>query len=215
MRILIAEDQKLLRDCIRHMIEGSGDIEVVACVENGIEAIEQSLRLLPDVILMDIVMPLCDGIEATKKIKEFNRGIKVVMLTTSSSYKDVGVALKNGADGYVLKSISSEELLLTIRSVYSGLEIIHKDVYINTEAVDEEKERKANLRVNDISVTLSERDRKIIALLADGKSTAEIAGEMFLTEGRIRNIITEIIAKLCLKDRAQLIAFAFRNNLVQ
>ena len=212
IKVLIADDQRLLRDCMKHMIESSGQIEVIGCADNGEDAVKLSKEQVPDLVLMDIIMPVCNGIEAVKKIKEFNNNIKIIMLTTSSNNEDIGIALKNGADGYVLKSISPEELILTIKGVYSGLDIIHKDVYVS---VDSASEVQASVKVNDIYASLSERDIKIIALLVDGKSTTEIAKEMFLTEGRIRNIITDIIARLALKDRAQLVAFAFRNQLVK
>lgn len=217
MKVIIADDQKLLRDCLKHMIHNNSEIEVVACAENGEEAVELSSKTEPDLVLMDVMMPGCDGIEATRRIKEMNKEIKVLMLTTSQSSEDVETAINNGADGYILKNITSEELILAIKSVYSGLDIIHKDVYKATPKnyyQNAEKELKRNVKVDEVNVTISERDIQIIRLIVEGKDAAEIARELYLTEGRIRNIISEMIAKLSLKDRAQLVAFAFRNNLV-
>ncbi|MCX7708986.1 MAG: response regulator transcription factor [Clostridia bacterium] len=217
MKILITDDQKLLRDCLKHAIENNSDFEVVACAENGEEAVQFCRQHAPDLVLMDIMMPVCDGIEATKQIKALDKNIKVLMLTTSQSNEDVETAIRNGADGYVLKSIGSEELILAVKSVYSGLDIIHKDVYkaaTRNIKSDGQKDTSQSIKVNDVSVVLSPRDIKIIQCIIDGKDTAEIAKELFLTEGRVRNIITEMISKLSLKDRAQLVAFAFKNNLV-
>lgn len=116
-----------------------------------------------------------------------------------------------------MKSISSEQLILAIRSVYSGFNIIHKNVskaaMKNTEENIEEPLSKS-FKVNEINISLSQRDIKIIQCIVEGKTNAVISKELFLTEGRVRNIITEIINKLSLKDKAQLVAFAFKNNLV-
>ncbi|MFZ5988503.1 MAG: response regulator transcription factor [Bacillota bacterium] len=218
MKIMIVDDQKILRDCIKYMIEHNSDIEVVACASDGNEAYELYRKYLPDVILMDVLMPVCDGIEATKRIKDVSKDVKILILTTSIDNENVDIAIKSGADGYILKSIGAEELILSIKGVYAGLDIFHKDIYKTTcEFTDDQHENASvdrPLEVNGINIILSERELRIIRFVVDGKSIQEIAKILFLAEGRVRNIITEIISKLMLKDRAQLVAFAFKNKLV-
>lgn len=217
MKVLIVDDQKLLRDCLKHAIEKFSDFQVVASVDNGEEAVQICSASTPDLVLMDIVMPVCDGIEATRRIKEINSNIKIMMLTSSQDLNDVEIAMQNGADGYVLKSIGSEELILAMKSMALGLDIIHKDVYkvaSRSKEVKSEKKVEKEIKLGDFKVLLSQREITIVNLIAQGKDTSYIAHKLFLTEGRVRNIITEIISKLFLKDKAQLVAFAYMNGLV-
>lgn len=218
MKVVIADDQKLLRDCLKHAIESFSDYKVIASAENGEEAVELCMQCHPDLILMDIQMPVCTGIEAARRIKLTDDNIKILMLTTSNEGNDVETAVQNGADGYVLKSISTEELIHAMKGVVLGYDIIHKDVYKTANKVADailEKGKVAEIKLEDVNVTLSERDIRIISLIAEGMDTQSIAKELFLTEGRVRNIITEIISKLSLKDRAQLVSFAYKNNLIK
>ena len=219
IRIVIADDQQLFRDLLEHMLKNSGEIEVVASAQNGSEAVEAVEKYSPDVILMDIIMPYCTGTEAIKRIREKGLETKILVLTVSYDERDVEEAIRNGADGYILKSVNKEELILAIKSVYSDMEVIHKDVrQIMRNVTLKTSNKKSNNKliiVNGIEVELSDRDLKIIAMVIDGKSTSEMAKELFVAEGRLRNIITEIISKLMLKDRTQLAVFAIKSKLIE
>lgn len=120
-RVIIAEDQKLLRESFKNIIENNSDIKVVACATNGNEAYDLCKEYMPDVVLMDLSMPICNGTEATKLIKAELPSVKVLVLTASNDKSDVTDAISNGADGYILKDISTEELILSIKSTSLGL----------------------------------------------------------------------------------------------
>lgn len=219
IRILIADDQQLFRDLLEHMLKNSSEIEVVGCVQNGLEAVEAAEQFTPDVTLMDVMMPVCSGIEAIKMFKEKGLKTKILVLTVSHDEHDVTEALKYGADGYLLKSVGKEELILAVKSVYSNLEVLHKDIRNqarNTTPVTQVRGKNTKLiTIDGIQIELSERELKIIRMVVDGMSTADMAKELFIAEGRLRNIITEIISKLMLKDRTQLAVFAIKNGLTE
>ncbi|MCX7710905.1 MAG: response regulator transcription factor [Clostridia bacterium] len=214
IKVVIADDQAVIRNGIKFIIEQDPDIQVAGCAANGKEAFELCERLHPDVVLMDIVMPVCDGIEATKRIKEKFSTIKIMILTTFNDDENVASALKNGADGFVLKDIETEELLLTVKSIAKGLRVIHEDAFgtvfkqLNSDKTTNEEQKP------DLNIQLTEREISIIRLIVFGKNNKEIAGELFLSEGSVRNMISAILSKLKLKDRTQLAVFAVKNNLI-
>lgn len=216
IRVIVVDDQRLLRESFRNIIENNSDIEVIACATNGKEAYDLCAKLNPDVILMDISMPVCNGTEATRMIKSKYPDIKVLILTASDDEIDVAEAIKSGANGYILKDISTEELILSIKSTFLGLGIIHQSV-LNPLALNINKSRAPQknkpLKINGIDVILSERELKIIAMIVDGKDNKEIGSSLFIAEGTVKNTITEIISKLQLKDRTQLAVFAMKNAL--
>lgn len=218
IKVLIVDDQELFSDLLSYMLQNNPDIEVVAKAYNGNEAVRNAGIYEPDVVLMDISMPICDGIEAAGQIKELGLKCKVLMLTSSAESEDVTEAIKNGAAGYVLKSISKDRLILAIRSVHAGLEILDQDVksFAQTLPIHLSKDAKKGRTVciEGIEIELSERELQIIRMIVDGISAADMAKELFIAEGRLRNIITEIISKLMLNDRTQLAVFALKNKLV-
>lgn len=217
IKLLLVDDQILLLDLMEQMLKDSEEIEVVARVEEGSEAVRLAGEYRPDVILMDLIMPGMGGIEATKMIKAANPGIKILILTTSTETEDISEALSAGADGYILKSMNRKDLLLSIAGVYRNLEIIQGEVSeklrLQKVSGPSRPGGSQEINVNGITVSLTPREREIIALVVEGKSTAEMAATLFLSEGRIRNVITEILGKLQLKDRAQLAVFALKNKL--
>ncbi|OOM78498.1 transcriptional regulatory protein DegU [Clostridium puniceum] len=213
--VIIAEDQKLLRESFKNIIENNSDIKVVASATNGKEAYNLCKEYKPNVVLMDLCMPVCNGTEATKLIKEAFPSIKVLILTASNDKEDVATAISNGADGYVLKNISTEELILSIKSASLGLGIVDKDlldpIVLN---LRKENNKTKVLEVSGINVSLTERELSIVSMIVDGKDNKEIGASLFIAEGTVKNIITEIISKLQLKDRTQLAVYAVRNELV-
>lgn len=215
--VMIAEDQKLLRESFKSIIENNSDIKVVACAVNGKEAYDLCKEYKPDVILMDLSMPICNGTEATKLIKSEFPSTKVLILTASNDKTDVTDAIRNGADGYILKDISTEELILSIKSTSLGLGIINKDflspIVLNMPNESKNSKNK-DIDIYGINISLTERDLKIVSMIVDGKDNKEIGASLFIAEGTVKNIITEIISKLQLKDRTQLAVYAVKNGLV-
>jgi len=215
--IIIAEDQKLLRESFKNIIENNSDIKVVASATNGKEAYNLCKQYKPDVVLMDLCMPVCNGTEATKLIKIDFPSVKVLILTASNDKEDVTEAISNGADGYVLKNIGTEELILSIKSTSLGLGIVDKDILdplILNLRKENKKKKKKTVQVSGINVSLTERELRIVTMIVDGKDNKEIGASLFIAEGTVKNIITEIISKLQLKDRTQLAVYAVRNQLV-
>ncbi len=212
--VIIAEDQKLLRESFKNIIENNSDIKVVASATNGKEAYNLCKRYKPNVVLMDLSMPICSGTEATKLIKADFPSVKVLILTASNDKDDVAKAISNGADGYVLKNIGTEELILSIRSTSLGLGIVDKDLFdpIVLNLCKGNKNNKT-VDVSGINISLTERKLSIVTMIVDGKDNKEIGASLFIAEGTVKNIITEIISKLQLKDRTQLAVYAVRNEL--
>lgn len=215
IKVIIADDQPVIREGIKFIIEQDVEIEVAGCCGNGREAFELCEKLSPNMVLMDIVMPICNGVEGTRLIKEKFSTIKVLVLTTFNDEGNIAEALKNGADGYVLKDIESDELILTIKSIAKGLRVMHENVFgvmvrqlSNTEESPEIKEKPP------LEVNLTERELEIVRLIVYGKNNKEIASNLYLSEGSVRNLISAILAKLNLKDRTQAAVFAVKNNLV-
>lgn len=219
IKVLIVDDQKLLSDLMTSMLATDANIKIVGCAKDGKQALDIVKKESPDVVLMDIMMPDCNGFEATKLIKEHNENIKVLILTSSNNESDVHQALDNGADGYVLKSISKHELLTAINSIHANMEILHNDIksYAKTRTekdIASDENSKKIITINDIKVELNKREIDILKMIVDGESTSDMAKKLFVSEGRLRNIITTLISKLMLKDRTQLAVFALKNNLV-
>jgi DNA-binding NarL/FixJ family response regulator len=206
-----------LRESFKDIIENNSSIKVVACAINGTEAYNLCKEYKPDVVLMDLYMPLCNGTEATRLIKADFPSIKVLILTASTDENDITTAISNGADGYILKDIGTEELILSIKSASLGLGIVTKNI-LNPIMLNLCKENKTTKKdtvaIHGINICLTERELKIISMIVDGNDNKEIGSFLFIAEGTVKNIITEIISKLQLKDRTQLAVYAVKNQLV-
>lgn len=213
IRVVIADDQPVIRDGLKLIIEQDGEIKVIGCAGNGFEALELCESFQPDIVLMDIVMPRCDGVEGTRLIKERFKNINVIILTTFDDDDKISQALKNGADGYVLKDIESDELILTIKGITRGLRVMHKNAYSlvlkKLETVDEAKKESEKPDFG-----LAEKEIDIIRLIVFGKTNREIAASLHLAEGSVRNMISSILLKTRVKDRTQLAVFAVKNNVI-
>jgi DNA-binding NarL/FixJ family response regulator len=206
IKVLLVDDEIILRESLKFIIEQDSEIEVVGCAGNGIEAFEASKVQKPDVVLMDIQMPISNGIEGTRLIKEqYKDSIKVVILTTFDDDENIGLALNSGSDGYILKSVSPAELILAVKSAASGFEIFHKNTVRSVIG--------KNNNLSAPKIDLTERERDVVKLIVYGMNNKEIAGKLFLTEGTVKNVITGILEKLQLRDRTQLAVYAIKNNL--
>ncbi|MDT8718904.1 response regulator transcription factor [Clostridium sp. 19966] len=207
IKVLIADDQAIIRDGLKLILNMEEDISVVGVAENGNEAFQMISELNPDVVLMDIRMPECDGVMGTKKICETYPNTKIIILTTFNDDKYIFEALKFGAKGYLLKDVKSEELASSIRMVMKGSVLIHPEVAIRIVSNLSSQPVKIQEPSEDLN-SLTEREKDILKLIASGKNNKQIAGELFLSEGTVKNHITSILSKLYLRDRTQLALYA-------
>lgn len=205
IKVLIVDDQNLIREGLSMMLSLYKDILVVGEATNGKEAIEVMNKKEIDLILMDIRMPIMNGVESTKIIKTEYPDVKVLILTTFNEDEYIFQGLENGADGYLLKDISSEELVNAIRTVYEGNILLQPDVAkkIVSAMRDRENISKSYEKINSLT-TLTQREIEISCLVADGKSNKEISAILFITEGTVKNHLTRILDKLNVRDRTQL-----------
>ncbi len=208
IKVLLVDDEKLIREGLKIMLSIYDDIEVVATAENGYKALDACKNNDIDVVLMDIRMKDCDGVMGTRLIKEQFTKIKVIMLTTFKDKEYIQEALKYGAFGYMLKDSSHDVIYEGIKTAYKGNMVVHPDVAV--EMMGSSKSVKSDLD----KYGLLPKEIKIIEAIANGLSNKEIAEELFLSEGTIKNNITSILAKLELRDRTQIAIFAFKNGIV-
>ncbi|MBL0386898.1 response regulator transcription factor [Tumebacillus sp. ITR2] len=204
INVLIVDSTRILRESLLHLIEKDSELRVVGSAENGLQAVESCGTLAPDVVLMDVAMPECDGIEATRIIKRKFSTIKVVILTHQTDKEYVASALKSGADGYLFKDIKGSELVLAVKCVAGNMRVYHHDVLEGLDIYIENR--------NPINQT--RREIELIRYIAQGKSNKEIAGILNLSEGRIKNIITGILKKNDLQDRTQLAVYAITKRYI-
>ncbi len=205
MRVLLVDDDCLIQESLKIILEVEEDIEVCALASNGEEAFLQCKEHDPDIVLMDIRMPILDGVLGTRKIKECFPNLPVVILTTFQDDEYIRQAVAYGAEGYILKNQSSESIINTLRAVMRGNAVFQRDVA-----------HKLNSMLKDVrkdpqSLGLTERELEVLTLIAQGKSNKEIASELFLGEGTVRNYTTTLLEKLDLRDRTQLAIFYLRN----
>lgn len=214
IRILIADDQELMRQSIKMMLDGVDDFEVTDAVSNGTEVIRSVRENKPDIVLMDVRMPKMDGVVCTKIIKENCPEIKVIILTTFDDDEYVINAIKNGASGYLLKGISFEELTESIRKVYGGMAIINDDITNKVLRLfaDMARTQKLVSVEEDYVKELKEGDWAIIDCIVQGDSNKEIASKLNLSEGTIRNSLSNILLKLGLRNRTQLAIWAVQTD---
>ncbi|MEE0930508.1 MAG: response regulator transcription factor [Acutalibacteraceae bacterium] len=205
IKIIIADDVEILRNGLKTIIEQDSEIEVCGLASDGNETFRLCKELSPDLILMDMSMPVCDGATATKMIKENYSQIKVLVLTTFDDSKTVNEALASGADGYILKSVDEKKLTHAIKSAVSDINVFETTVF--------NKIKKNNPKPNLNLLNITPREKEIIILVAQGLSNKDIAKQLYLSDGTVRNIISNLLYKLDLKDRTQLAVFAVKNDL--
>lgn len=204
INVLIVDDQNLIREGLAMMLNLYDTISIVGEATNGKDAIKVLGRQEVDLILMDIRMPIMDGVEATKIIKEKYSEVKVLILTTFNEDEYIFEGLKNGADGYLLKDISSEELVKAIQTVYEGNILLQPDVAKKMiSSIDRKQIKQSNLD-KDIFKKLTKKEYEIALLVGEGKSNKEIVEILYIAEGTVKNHITRILDKLDLRDRTQL-----------
>lgn len=205
IRVLIADDHTILRQGLRLILAEDPTLTVVGEAANGMEAVTQALKLLPDVVLMDVKMPGISGIEATRRIRAAKPGIQILMLTVSDKDEDLLDALRAGARGYLLKNAEAGEVLTAIHRVYKGEAILPPSMAARVldELVAPTGKREA----------LSGREIEVIRLLAQGLSNKEIAKALSISENTVKTHVRHIFSKLDLRSRAEAAAYAVSSGL--
>ena len=210
IRVLIADDHRLFRLGLRQACESASDFEVVGEAENGREAVELAHHCRPDVILMDIQMPLLDGVEATRRIVEDDPSVRVIMLTIYRQDRYVFEAIKAGARGYLLKDVDEQELLETIRAIHRGEALINPG--LATKVLDEFRRLgQVAVEADDVE-RLAQGEMDVLCLVAQGASNKEIAARLHLAESTVSNRLSDIYQKLHVNSRVQAALLALRRG---
>ncbi|TCT12285.1 LuxR family two component transcriptional regulator [Natranaerovirga pectinivora] len=210
IKVLLVDDEKLIRDGLKIILDTYEQINIVGLCENGEDAYSFCVETEVDVVLMDIRMPILNGVDATKKIKETMPQIKVLILTTFNDTEYIYEGLKYGASGYMLKDSAYDLIVDSIVAAHKGNVVVHPDVaskiienngFVKQEAVD-------------LECNLTEKEVLIIKAIAEGLTNKEIGEKLFLSEGTIKNNVSTILEKLELRDRTQIAIFAFKSHMV-
>jgi DNA-binding NarL/FixJ family response regulator len=212
IRVLVADDQSMVRAGFRMLLSREDDIDVVAEASNGLEAVEKAARFAPTVVLMDIRMPELDGLEATRRILANDRDARVLILTTFDLDEYVYEALSLGASGFVLKDDPPEQLLAAIRTVAAGDALLSPAV---TKRVIKQFTRIPRPTPAPALDELTERELDVFRLIARGLSNAEIARELYITDTTVKTHITHIFQKLNVRDRVQAVLLAYQTGLLE
>ena len=211
VRVLLADDHVLFRRGLAALLAGRDDLDVVGEAGDGHEALEKSLELLPDVVLMDIQMPLCEGIRATSLIRERVPSTRVLVLTVSDEDAHLFEAIKAGAHGYLLKNVHPETLVQGVLGVVKG------EAPISGAVAARLLREFSTTRIDTVASApdsgLSQREKEILTLVAGGASNRQIAAQLVITEGTVKNHLHNILAKLHLRNRAEAAAYAVRQGL--
>lgn len=205
--VLIVDDHAVVRQGLSSLLGLQEDIEVVGEAVNGLEAVEQTNRLLPDVVLMDLIMPQVDGIEATRRIRAISPSTQVIVLTSFGEDEKVFAAIKAGALSYLLKNVSPADLVKAVQAAYRGEAQLHPEI--------------ARKLMDELSLgprrqtpeELTERELEVLRLIARGQSNREIARELVISEKTVKTHVSNILSKLHLADRTQAAIYALREGL--
>jgi DNA-binding NarL/FixJ family response regulator len=214
VRVVLVDDQALIRTGFKMILESEDDIEVVGEASDGEQAITLTRSVRPDVVLMDVQMPTMDGLEATGRIvRDANVPSRIVILTTFERDDYIFEALRAGASGFLLKNAPSEELVHAVRVVGAGDALLAPSV---TRKVIEGFIRRPAHRSNEVELRrLTERETEILQLLATGKSNSELAAHLFVGEGTVKTHVSSVLTKLGLRDRMQAVIFAYESGLIE
>jgi DNA-binding NarL/FixJ family response regulator len=227
IRVLVADDQRVVRDGLVLLLGLLPHVEVVGTAANGEEAVGQAAAQEPDVVLMDLRMPRCDGVEATRRLREQSPGIKVIVLTTYADDRSVIEALRAGARGYLTKDAGAAEIRQALQQVVNGQAVI--DPAVQHHLVDAIAVAPAPAGPGDAPPTaaagpgapgtqlpdgLTPREAEVLGLIAEGLSNAEIASRLVVSEATVKSHVNHLLAKIGARDRAQAVSYAYRHGLV-
>ncbi len=208
-RVLIVDDHGVVREGLRAYLELEPDIQVVGEAKDGLEAVRRAAELQPDVVLMDLVMPNMDGVDATSRIKEQQPATHIIILTSFLDDERVVPAIRAGATSYLLKDVAAADLARAIRGARAGQAQLHPEVARRL------MQQVTSPRKPDAGAQLTDREREVLRLLADGRSNKEIARTLVVSERTVKGHVSNILGKLGLQDRTQAALFAVRNGLGQ
>jgi DNA-binding NarL/FixJ family response regulator len=203
VRVLVVDDQALFREALGTLLDARPEVEVVGEAGDGHQALERAAALAPDVVLMDLHMPVLDGIGATRRLRVEQPGVRVLALTTFDDDEDVFAALRAGALGYLLKDVSADRLVEAVQAAARGESVLQPSVAAKVVARFAQLDDAPRARTQPLVVPLSDRELDVLRLLADGRSNREIATALFLAEGTVKNHVTNVLAKLGARDRTQ------------
>jgi DNA-binding NarL/FixJ family response regulator len=215
IRVLVVDDQELVRTGFAMILNHQSDLEVVGEASDGAQAVELTRTLKPDIVLMDLRMPVMDGVEATRRITAMatDAPVRVLVLTTFDDDESVYAALRAGASGFMLKDVPARELANSIRVVAAGQSLFAPSVtrrvierFVERRTTDRDLQRRADL--------LSEREREVLRWVSRGLSNAEIGDRLFVSEATVKSHVSHILTKLEARDRAQAVAFAYEAGLI-
>jgi Response regulator containing a CheY-like receiver domain and an HTH DNA-binding domain len=206
LKVLIVDDDALIREGLELLLAIEPDFQVIGTACNGQEALEICRKEKPDLVLMDIRMPVMDGVLGTKLIKSHFKDVKVVILTTFKDDEYIKEALKTGAEGYILKSQPADSIMESLRAVNKGNIVLEREVANALSSMLKEGKKFVPERLD-----ISQRELEILKLVGEGLSNREIAGKLYLSEGTTRNYVTGLLEKLGLRDRTQLAIFYIKN----
>ncbi|WP_256761573.1 response regulator transcription factor [Cohnella sp. WQ 127256] len=223
IQVLIVDDDPFIRESLKLILDLDPELQVIGTCSNGEEGYEFA-KLHPEtnIVLMDIRMPVCDGVEGTRKLKTLDNPPSVLILTTFDDDEYIVQAIRNGANGYLLKNVPPARIISGIKSVFEGNHLIHPDIarklagILNfhgertPSSISNSSSSKLGRDLTATGLTAAEQD--IVRHIADGKSNKEIAGALFLSEGTVKNYISEILGKLSLRDRTQIAIFYLKNE---
>jgi DNA-binding NarL/FixJ family response regulator len=210
IRILVVDDHVLFRKGLVNLLSGQEDLEVVGEADEGDSALEKARELMPDIVLMDISMPHRDGLEATKRIKAEMPYVRIVVLTVSEAEEDLFQAIKSGAQGYLLKNLEPEELFNLLRGVQRGEAPISPRMA--TRILKEFTRQRPQEQAPEDSLT--QREREVLGLVVRGATNREIATTLFISENTVKNHLRNILEKLHLQNRVQVVTYALQQGLV-
>jgi DNA-binding NarL/FixJ family response regulator len=215
IRIVLADDQALVRAGFRALLDAQDDIEVVGEAGNGEEAVRLATQLMPDIVLMDIRMPGVDGLSATRRIAADDRlaNVRVVILTTFGLDEYIFEAIRAGASGFLVKDTEPGELVQAVRVVASGDALLSPSV--TKQLIAEFAARAKEPQIPDSLGELTDREREVVALVAEGLSNEEIAGRLFVSPATAKTHVSRAMGKLRARDRAQLVVIAYESGLVR
>jgi DNA-binding NarL/FixJ family response regulator len=213
--IVVADDQALVRGGLRLLVDSAPDMTVLGEAADGSEALAVAERVRPDVVLMDIRMPVMDGLEATRRItaSPATSGVRIIVITTFDLDEYVYAALRAGASGFLLKDVPPDELLAAIRVVAHGEALLAPSV--TRRLIEQFVSRpEPHMRSEDTMAELTTREREVLALVAKGRSNAEIAGDLLMSPATAKTHVSRLLSKLDARDRAQLVVLAYETGLV-
>lgn len=209
IKVLLVDDHEMVRLGVSAYLSVQEDIEVIAQAENGKIGVEKALELKPDIILMDLVMPVMDGIEATKEILSKWKEAKIIIVTSFIDDEKVYPAISAGAKSYLLKTSSASEIAQAIHDTYRGEGVFEKEV---SEKLEHRHEVEEEFRLFE---ELTSREKEVLLLIAQGKSNQEIADECFITLKTVKTHVSNILSKLQVEDRTQATIYAFKHHLIK